>query len=221
MNKAYLLIFTAAIFSLTACSKENDPLNPKPVVEANAVEENKETNGSEMVTKEEEEKEKAGLEEEPAEVIESEESTPKTPEEKEYLTDNHYFVASELANMSENEVREMWGDPVRIEKIKFRYSGTTTFVPASVHYYEDEKYAVTFVEGKAARLVFTLDVDIPYEEEKVKALELAGLPTDVEETMETDTATVWNNLGGVYEVKSFLKGGMVDYLYIVLDEAYK
>jgi hypothetical protein len=145
-------------------------------------------------------------------------------EQKDYLTGNHEFVASELANLTEKQINAKWGQPEKSEEAKFRYSGTSNFVPAVVHYYQNEKYAVTFVQGKAARLVYSVaDQEIPFDddEERIKALELAGLPTDVEETTDTDTAYVWNDIGGVYEVTMFSKAGFVDYLYITLDEAYK
>jgi hypothetical protein len=223
MKKSTFLIITAVLLSLTACSKDKDDQTVKPEIEAHAEGKDKEATEPATKTKDEEAEETANLDEEqPAEETDSEDNSEGTQGDKEYLSKDHYFVASELVNMTEKEVSTKWGEPVRTEKIQFRYSGTSKFVPAVVHYYEeDEKYAVTFVDGKAARLVFTLDTDIPYEDEKLKALELAGLPTDVEETTETDTATVWNEIGDVYEVKSFSKGDLVDYLYIVLDEAYK
>jgi hypothetical protein len=120
-------------------------------------------------------------------------------------------------------VSAKWGEPTHSEKIKFRYSGTADFVTAVVHQYQNGKYAVTFVEGKAARLVYSvIEEEILFDEdEKTKALELAGLPTDAEETTDTDTAFVWNDIGNVHEVNMFSKGEFVDYLYIILDEAYK
>ncbi|MBY6035080.1 hypothetical protein KUV80_00345 [Fictibacillus nanhaiensis] len=220
MKKHLIIIFSAASLILSACSKE-DIQEEQATAQA-------EVNSSDQTTEPADDSKKDTQET----ATPSEENTTSEPqtnsedppegEDKEYITSNHQFVASEVTNLSEKEVSTFWGEPQRSEEIKFRYSGTTKFVPAVVHYYMDEKYAVTFVEGKAARLVYSvIDEEILFDEEKIRALELAGLPIDVEETTDTDTAFVWTELGDVHQVTMFSKGEFVDYLYIILDEAYK
>jgi hypothetical protein len=222
VKKSLILLMCAVILMFSACSKETIQENEAP---AQTDTENKKDQPSEVAASDQDEEEAeetaANADEEgTSEEDNADENT--SEEDKDYLTSHHQFVASELTNLSEKEVSSMWGEPVRTEEIQFRYSGTSKFVPAVVHYYENEKYAVTFVEGKAARLVYSvIDEEILFDDEKTKALELAGLPADVEETTDTDTAFVWNDIGGVYEVTMFSKGEFADYLYIILDEAYK
>lgn len=224
MKKPLLLILLIGILMITACSKDSKQANQAEAENTEATKEestnastpdgnDKETNAAEATPTEEEDTTDA---EDTAE-----ENTP--TDETDYSTTNTQFVASELAHLSEKDISKKWGQPTRSEEIQFRYSGTTKFVPAVVHYYQNEKYAVTFVEGKAARLVYSVfDEEILFDdEERTRALELAGLPTDIEETTDTDTAYVYNELGDIYEVTMFSKGGFVDYLYIILDEAYK
>jgi cytoskeletal protein RodZ len=222
VKKTLLLLMCAVILMFSACSKDAIQENEAP---AQTDTENKKDQPSEVAASDQDEEEAeetaANADEEgTSEEDNADENT--SEEDKDYLTSHHQFVASELTNLSEKEVNSMWGEPVRTEEIQFRYSGTSKFVPAVVHYYENEKYAVTFVEGKAARLVYSvIDEEILFDDEKTKALELAGLPADVEEATDTDTAFVWNDIGGVYEVTMFSKGEFADYLYIILDEAYK
>jgi hypothetical protein len=222
VKKTLLLLMCAVILMFSACSKDAIKENEAP---AQTDTENKKDQPSEVAASDQDEEEAeetaANADEEgTSEEDNADENT--SEEDKDYLTSHHQFVASELTNLSEKEVNSMWGEPVRTEEIQFRYSGTSKFVPAVVHYYENEKYAVTFVEGKAARLVYSvIDEEILFDDEKTKALELAGLPADVEEATDTDTAFVWNDIGGVYEVTMFSKGEFADYLYIILDEAYK
>jgi cytoskeletal protein RodZ len=222
VKKTLLLLMCAVILMFSACSKDAIQENEAP---AQTDTENKKDQPSEVAASDQDEEEAEDTaanadEEGTSEEDNADENT--SEEDKDYLTSHHQFVASELTNLSEKEVNSMWGEPVRTEEIQFRYSGTSKFVPAVVHYYENEKYAVTFVEGKAARLVYSvIDEEILFDDEKTKALELAGLPADVEEATDTDTAFVWNDIGGVYEVTMFSKGEFADYLYIILDEAYK
>lgn len=220
MKKSLFLLLFAVLLTFTACSDE-DKQNAQPA--ANAEAENKKDESSESAASSDEEAEETvAVDDADGTSEQSETNENQDEEEKDYLTSHHQFVASEVTNLSEKEVSSIWGEPVRTEKIQFRYSGTSKFVPAVVHYYQNEKYAVTFVEGKAARLVYSvIDEEILFADDKTKALELAGLPTDVEETTDTDTAVVWNDIGGIHEVTMFSKGEFADYLYIILDEAYK
>ncbi|MCM3718692.1 hypothetical protein [Fictibacillus phosphorivorans] len=223
MKKSIILLGCAVLLTISACSKDDKTKDQPATSEAKAENEKNESSkpAASNEKKEAEETTAANNEENTSE--ENAANEEQTEEEKNYLTSHHQFVASELTNLSEKEVSKLWGKPIRTEEIKFRYSGTTDFVPAVVHYYQNEKYAVTFVEGKAARLVYSvIDEEIIFDDDdKTKALELAGLPTDVEETTDTDTAVVWNDIGGVYEVTMFSKGDFADYLYIILDESYK
>ncbi len=222
MKKALLLTLLVGLLATTACSKDTKP-NEQGTAETKA-ENNKEKAAESSADGQEKEDtqaaETAATEDEDTAVAD-EESSDQT--EKDYLTSHHQFVASELTNLSEKQISDKWGEPTRSEEIKYRYSGTTEFVPAVVRYYQNDKFAVTFVEGKAARLVYSvIDEEIIFkDDEKLKALELAGLPTDVEETTDTATAYVYNDLGDVYEVNMYSKGEFVDYLYIILDEDYK
>ncbi|WP_310260606.1 hypothetical protein [Fictibacillus barbaricus] len=221
MKKMILLFSCAAALVISACSK--DEAKPAQPAAAQAEDGNKKS-ASPSSQKDENATEASANQSDETATNEESETTDVDGEKKDYLSNDHEFVASELANLSENQVSDKWGQPQKSENVKFRYSGTSNFVPAVVHYYQNEKYAVTFVQGKAARLVYYVaDQEIPFDddEERVKALQLAGLPTDAEETTDTDTAYVWNNIGGVYEVTMFSKANMVDYLYITLDEAYK
>ncbi|WNB93042.1 hypothetical protein [Bacillus sp. NEB1478] len=224
MKKLILLMCCAVSLVISACSK--DEAKPKDQSAVQAEDGNKKDSSSSTSSQKEEKTAEASANqsEETATNEESDTTNADGEEEKDYLTNDHEFVASELANLTEKQISDKLGQPQKSEDIKFRYSGTSNFVPAVVHYYENEKYAVTFVQGKAARLLYSVaDLEIPFDddEERVKALELAGLPTDAEETTDTDTAYVWNNIGGVYEVKMFAKANLVDYLFITLDEAYK
>ncbi|KZE64680.1 hypothetical protein AWM68_11115 [Fictibacillus phosphorivorans] len=221
MKKILLFVLIIGLLTTTACSKETKQ-------DEQGATETKTDNNNEKATESSsgEDKEDADAAEPAATEddnnVDADEENADT-NEKEYLTENHEFVASELTNLSEKQISDKWGKPTRSEEIKYRYSGTTEFVPAVVKYYQNEKFAVTFVEGKAARLVYSvIEEEILFtDDEKVRALELAGLPTDIEETTDTDTAFVYNELGDVYEVTMFSKGEFVDYLYIILDEAYK
>ncbi|MFG6493731.1 hypothetical protein P8610_00095 [Fictibacillus sp. UD] len=222
MKKVLLLILIIGLFTITACSKDTKQ-NEQGASETQTENNNEKATDSSTTGQDEEDTkatETAATEDESTEVADEENAD---TNEKDYLTDNYEFVASELTNLSEQQISDKWGEPSRSEEIQYRYSGTTQFVPAVVRYYQNEKYAVTFVEGKAARLVYSvIDEEILFtDDEKLRALELAGLPTDVEETTDTDTAFVYNDLGNVYEVTMFSKGEFVDYLYIILDEAYK
>lgn len=221
MKKALLFILLIGLLTITACSKDNKQ-NEQGASETKTDNNEKATESSTAGQDEEDKEatETATTEDENSADADEENAD---PNEKDYLTSHHQFVASELTNLSEKQISDKWGEPTRSEEIQYRYSGTTEFVPAVVRYYQNDKYAVTFVEGKAARLVYSvIDEEILFtDEEKLKALELAGLPTDVEETTDTDTAFVYNDLGNVYEVTMFSKGEFVDYLYIILDEAYK
>jgi hypothetical protein len=224
MKKSLLILLFTGLITVTACSDDNikgeqgapqsntDNKNHEAAEPADDDKSTKETEATETTSEDD-----ATDEGEQADEKETVEWN------KDYLTNNHQVIANEITNLSEKEVRSKWGKPTRTEEIQFRYAGTSKFVPAAVHYYQNEKYAVTFVEGKAARLVYSvIDDGILFEdEEKTKALELAGLPTDIEVTTDTDTAFVYNDIGGVYEVTMFSKGEFVDYLYIILDEAYK
>ncbi|OOE14007.1 hypothetical protein UN64_01985 [Fictibacillus arsenicus] len=220
MKKQIILLICAVLLTISACSKDD---KPKDQATAETKAEYDKNESSQPAASGDEEAEETAAANDAENTSEEDASSENQSEEaKDYLTSHHQFVASEMTNLSEKEVSSMWGEPVRTEKIKFRYSGTSNFVPAVVHYYQNEKYAVTFVEGKAARLVYSvIDEEILFDDDKTKALELAGLPTDVEETTDTDTAFVWNDIGGVYEVTMFSKGELADYLYIILDEAYK
>jgi hypothetical protein len=222
MKKLILLIFCTVALVISACSK--DETKPKEQSAVQAEDGNKKDSSTSSAKKEENASEASANQPDETAANEESDAANDDADKKDYLTEDHEFVASELANLSEKQISDIWGQPQKSEDIKFRYSGTSNFVPAVVHYYQNEKYAVTFVQGKAARLVYSVaDLEIPFDddEERVKALELAGLPTDVEETTDTDTAYVWNDIGGVYEVKMFSKANLVDYLFITLDEAYK
>jgi hypothetical protein len=223
MNKTLTLFLCAVLLTISACSNE-DKQKDLPSAQTDA--ENNEDKSSETASSDldgENAEETAENNDDADSTLEQNTSNENTDDdEKDYLTSNHKFVASEITNLSEKEVSSLWGEPLRTEEIKFRYAGTSNFVPAVVHYYQNEKYAVTFVEGKAARIVYSIiDEEILFDDDKTRALELAGLPTDVEETTDTDTAFVWNDIGGVHEVTMFSKGEFADYLYIILDEAYK
>ncbi|MET3727388.1 hypothetical protein ABID52_000969 [Fictibacillus halophilus] len=222
MKKLTTLFLIIGLLFVTACSKDTKQ-NEQGASETKA--DNKEDSTDSSIS----EPEKEDSEATETTTTEEENSTAEgetesaDSEQKDYLTSEHQFVASELTNSTEKQISDRWGKPTRSEKIQFRYPGTTEFVPAIVNYYQNDKYAVTFVEGKAARLVYSvIDEEIMFnDEEMTRALELAGLPVDVEETTDTDTAYVYNDLGNVYEVTMFSKGEFVDYLYIILDEAYK
>jgi hypothetical protein len=221
MKKTIILLICAVLLTISACSKD-DKTKDQPTSEAVKAENDKNESSQPAASGNEEAEETVAADDAENASEEDASSENQTEEDKDYLTSHHQFVASEVTNLSEKEVSSLWGEPVRSEKIQFRYSGTSNFVPAVVRYYQNEKYAVTFVEGKAARLVYSvIDEEILFDDDKTKALELAGLPTDVEETTDTDTAFVWNDIGGVYEVTMFSKGEFADYLYIILDEAYK
>jgi hypothetical protein len=220
MKKLITLFLIIGLLFVTACSKDTKQ-NEQGASETKTDKEET-TDSSTDAEKEDSEATETTTTEDESNTAEDETANDDN-EQKDYLTSEHQFVASELTNSSEKQISERWGKPNRSEKIQFRYSGTTEFVPAIVNYYQNEKYAVTFVEGKAARLVYSvIDEEILFnDEEMTRALELAGLPVDVEETTDTDTAYVYNDLGDVYEVTMFSKGEFVDYLYIILDEAYK
>jgi hypothetical protein len=221
MKKLITLFLIIGLLFVTACSKDTK-LNEQGASETNTDKEESTDSSTSKPEKEDSEATETTTTEDESSTAE-EEATSDESEQKDYLTSEHQFVASELTNSSEKQISNRWGKPNRTEKIQFRYSGTTEFVPAIVNYYQNDKYAVTFVEGKAARLVYSvIDEEILFnDEEMTRALELAGLPVDVEETTDTDTAYVYNDLGDVYEVTMFSKGEFVDYLYIILDEAYK
>lgn len=220
MKKSLFLLLFAVLLTMSACSKD-DTQKDQPTAETKA-ENNKDESSPPAASGDEEAEETAAADDSENTSEEDATNENQDEEEKDYLTSHHQFVASEVTNLSEKEVSNMWGEPVRTEKIQFRYSGTSNFIPAVVNYYQNEKFAVTFVEGKAARLVYSvIDEEILFDDDKTKALELAGLPTDVEETTDTDTAFVWNDIGGVHEITMFSKGEFADYLYIILDEAYK
>ncbi|MBN3556546.1 hypothetical protein JYA63_19890 [Fictibacillus nanhaiensis] len=221
MKKLTTLFLIIGLLFVTACSKDTKQ-NEQETAETKADKQDPTDSSSSDSEKEDSEATETTTTEEENTTAEGEAENDAS-EQKDYLTSEHQFVASELTNSSEKQISERWGKPNRSEKIKFRYSGTTDFVPAIVNYYQNDKYEVTFVEGKAARLVYSvIDEEIMFsEEEMTRALELAGLPVDVEATTDTDTAYVYNDLGDVYEVTMFSKGEFVDYLYIILDEAYK
>ena len=221
MKKLITLFLIIGLLFVTACSKDTKQ-NEQGASETKTDKEESTDSSTSKPEKEDSEPTETTTTEDESNTAEDEAANDDN-EQKDYLTSEHQFVASELTNSSEKQISERWGKPNRSEKIQFRYSGTTEFVPAIVNYYQNEKYAVTFVEGKAARLVYSvIDEEILFnDEEMTRALELAGLPVDVEETTDTDTAYVYNDLGDVYEVTMFSKGEFVDYLYIILDEAYK
>ncbi|MBH0170982.1 MULTISPECIES: hypothetical protein [Fictibacillus] len=221
MKKLITLFLIIGLLFVTACSKDTKQ-NEQGASETNTNKEDSTDSSTSKSEKEDSEATETTTTEAESSTAEDE-ATSDDSEQKDYLTSEHQFVASELTNSSEKQISDRWGKPNRSEKIQFRYSGTTEFVPAIVNYYQNDKYAVTFVEGKAARLVYSvIDEEILFNaEEMTRALELAGLPVDVEETTDTDTAYVYNDLGDVYEVTMFSKGEFVDYLYIILDEAYK
>lgn len=220
MKKLITLFLIIGLLFVTACSKDTKQ-NEQGASETKTDKEES-TDSSTDAEKEDSEATETTTTEDESSTAEDKTASDDS-EQKDYLTSEHQFVASELTNSSEKQISERWGKPNRSEKIQFRYSGTTEFVPAIVNYYQNDKYAVTFVEGKAARLVYSvIDEEILFnDEEMTRALELAGLPVDVEETTDTDTAYVYNDLGDVYEVTMFSKGEFVDYLYIILDEVYK
>ncbi|MGM0804694.1 MAG: hypothetical protein ACQET8_08115 [Bacillota bacterium] len=221
MKKLITLFLIIGLLFVTACSKDTKQ-NEQGASETNTNKEDSTDSSTSKSEKEDSEATETTTTEAESSIAEDE-ATNDDSEQKDYITSEHQFVASELTNSSEKQISDRWGKPNRSEKIQFRYSGTTEFVPAIVNYYQNDKYAVTFVEGKAARLVYSvIDEEILFnDEEMTRALELAGLPVDVEETTDTDTAYVYNDLGDVYEVTMFSKGEFVDYLYIILDEAYK
>ncbi|MBH0157950.1 hypothetical protein IHV10_16335 [Fictibacillus sp. 5RED26] len=221
MKKLITLLLIIGLLTVTACSKDTKQ-NEQGTSETKAEKEESTDNSTSEPEKEDSEATETTTTEDDNSNAEGE-SENSDSEQTDYLTSEHQFVASELTNSSEKQISDRWGKPTRSEKIQFRYSGTTEFVPAIVNYYQNDKYAVTFVEGKAARLVYSvIDEEIMFnDEEMTRALELAGLPVDVEETTDTDTAYVYNDLGNIYEVTMFSKGEFVDYLYIILDEAYK
>jgi hypothetical protein len=223
MKKTLILFLCTVLLTISACSNE-DKQKDQPSAQTDV--ENDENTSSETASSDQDDEnaeETAANNDDTDSTSEQDTSNENIDEdEKDYLTSHHKFVASEVTNLSEKEVSSLWGEPLRTEEVQFRYSGTSNFVPAVVKYYQNEKYAVTFVEGKAARIVYSvIDEEILFNDDKTKALELAGLPTDVEETTDTDTAFVWNDIGGVHEVTMFSKGEFADYLYIILDEAYK
>jgi len=222
MKKLITLFLIIGLLFVTACSKDTKQ-NEQGASEPTTNKEDSTDSSTFKSEKEDSEATETTTTEDESSTAEDENATSDDSEQKDYLTSEHQFVASELTNSSEKQISDRWGKPNRSEKIQFRYSGTTEFVPAIVNYYQNDKYAVTFVEGKAARLVYSvIDEEILFnDEEMTRALELAGLPVDVEETTDTDTAFVYNDLGDVYEVTMFSKGEFVDYLYIILDEAYK
>lgn len=222
MKKLITLFLIIGLLFVTACSKDTKQ-NEQGASEPTTNKEDSTDSSTSKSEKEDSEATETTTTEDESSTAEDENATSDDSEQKDYLTSEHQFVASELTNSSEKQISDRWGKPNRSEKIQFRYSGTTEFVPAIVKYYQNDKYAVTFVEGKAARLVYSvIDEEILFnDEEMTRALELAGLPVDVEETTDTDTAFVYNDLGDVYEVTMFSKGEFVDYLYIILDEAYK
>ncbi|MBD7962735.1 hypothetical protein [Fictibacillus norfolkensis] len=221
MKKLITLLLIIGLLTVTACSKDTKQ-NEQGASETKAEKEESTDNSTSDPEKEDSKATETTTTEDENSTAEGEAEN-NDSEQTDYLTSEHQFVASELTNSSEKQISDRWGKPTRSEKIQFRYSGTTEFVPAIVNYYQNDKYAVTFVEGKAARLVYSvIDEEIMFnDEEMTRALELAGLPVDVEETTDTDTAYVYNDLGNVYEVTMFSKGEFVDYLYIILDEAYK
>jgi hypothetical protein len=223
MKKTLILFLCTVLLTISACSNE-DKQKDQPSAQTDV--ENDENTSSETASSDQDDEnaeETAANNDDTDSTSEQDTSNENIDEdEKDYLTSHHKFVASEVTNLTEKEVSSLWGEPLRTEEVQFRYSGTSNFVPAVVKYYQNEKYAVTFVEGKAARIVYSvIDEEILFNDDKTKALELAGLPTDVEETTDTDTAFVWNDIGGVHEVTMFSKGEFADYLYIILDEAYK
>ncbi|WP_137788555.1 hypothetical protein [Bacillus sp. E(2018)] len=222
MKKLITLFLIIGLLLVTACSKETKQ-NEQGASEPKAEKEDSTDSSTSDSEKENPEATEATTTEDENNNTAEDETVSEDSEQKDYLTSEHQFVASELTNSTEKQISDRWGKPNRSEKIQFRYSGTTEFVPAIVNYYQNDKYEVTFVEGKAARLVYSvIDEEILFnDEEMTRALELAGLPVDVEETTDTDTAYVYNDLGNVYEVTMFSKGEFVDYLYIILDEAYK
>ncbi|MFC7373265.1 hypothetical protein ACFQPF_16620 [Fictibacillus iocasae] len=137
------------------------------------------------------------------------------------LSSDYIIAASQLAGLNMPAAEALLGKPEREETIQFRYAGTNDFVPAVTKHYMNGQAAVTFVEKTAARIVFTPSGPIPFDDELSKALEQAGIPGDAEPKEETGTASVFENVGGVYSVTAFKKAELVDYLYIILEEKYK
>ncbi|OYD56165.1 hypothetical protein CGZ90_18950 [Fictibacillus aquaticus] len=143
-------------------------------------------------------------------------SAPKTK-----LSENTLFAVSQLIGADSAAAEKQLGKPEKEEQINFRYSGTSKFIPAVTKYYRQGLAAVTFVENKAARVVFTPNEPVSFKDELSKGLEYAGLPGDAEPVEETDTANVYEDIGGVYAVTAFKKAEQLDYLYIILEEKYK
>jgi hypothetical protein len=134
MKKRILFLFCAAVLVVSACSKNDQ--KEKEQTSAQTTEAKKDNPSSDASSKESDEKSTetaANTSDDDSAKTESDQASEANDDTKDYLTENHEFVASEIANMTEKQVSDKWGQPEKTEESNFRFSGTSNFVPAVIH----------------------------------------------------------------------------------------
>lgn len=117
---------------------------------------------------------------------------------------------SEVIGKSRKEVKDLLGSEDKTEKVSPSRTPCKP-TPCDKVFYQNEKYAIVFMNRKADWITVNNLSDIPFEQASV---DLLGLPV-AEPSFSNNNVKRWEEFNGIHEIMIFNNGtGQVNYVYV-------